>query len=99
MPGAHGFQVAHHAGEIDGRMAVNQQMDVIRFAVELQQCTPPAFAHARHLFAHLRQHLRGQATMPVLGDKDNMKLQPESRVATGFERLCLHQCMCNSMIN
>ena len=52
-PGTGGFQVVDQRGNVESRMDFDQQMYMVRFTPELQECATPPFQDFREGFAQV----------------------------------------------
>lgn len=64
-------------------MGINQQMNVIGFATELNEFASPCDANGGEDFFHSRQHLYRDAFVPVFNCQYDMVVQAVGRMAAG----------------
>jgi hypothetical protein len=67
------FEVVDQSGDIQRGMDANQEMDMIRFAPEFDQRTPPMRKNFCESLAKRIKECWRQGLAPVFGDKHNMQ--------------------------
>ncbi len=90
-PCAGGLDVVDQHGEVERRMAVDQQMDMIRLAAELKQGAAPRSEDLGKGRFEVGQQGRRQGFAPVLGHEHDMQLEVKNRMRA---RTCgvFHHC-------
>ena len=90
--GRHALERVDEPGQRDGGREVHQQVDVVRFSVELGQVHAEVRAHRPHDFLAAFQVPGAEHRMPVLGDENQVGMQDENTVpASAYSTIVGHE--------
>ncbi len=89
-PSADAFEVVQQRRDQDRRRVLDQQVPMVRFAVQLHQLEAHLFGDAQKDSVHPVQSSAAQGLSPVLDHKDQMDNEPRNAVPTSSERWLRH---------
>ena len=91
LPGGHGLQTRGQRRDGNGGVHLDQQMNMIRLAIEFDQPAAPLRAECINMALYGREHCRTQARMTIFRHEDEMHVERIGRVPGCAERFFLHE--------